>query len=253
MMNTIITSLQNELLQLTEKAVTYRKHFHKHPELSGREIQTSQFIEEQLLSLGITEIVRYPDYGLSALIKGPEDAPVVGIRAEMDALPIDEANDVDYASNNQGVMHACGHDVHMGIVLSVAGFFHQHREKLPVSIKLIFQPSEETLPGGAIQMINNGVLKNPEVNYMLGMHVLPEMKAGNVGFRPGIYMASSDEIFLTLIGKGGHAAMPHLLNDPVVCAAQILTSVQQVISRRASPEIPSVLSFGNLSPTAGPM
>jgi amidohydrolase len=120
----------------------------------------------------------------------------------------------------------------------------QNTSALPVGVKIIFQPSEETLPGGALQMIEQGVLENPDVSSMLGIHVLPEMKAGVVGFRHGVYMASSDEIYLTLIGKGGHAAMPHLLNDPVVCAAQIITTMQQVISRRASPEIPSVLSFG---------
>ncbi len=235
---------EHDFSELSEKAITYRSFLHKHPELSGREKNTSQYIEQILREIGIHDIKNFSNYGIAAHIPGKDTERVVGIRAEMDALPIEEANDVDYASENQGVMHACGHDVHMGIVLALAELLFKHRSDLPVSVKLIFQPSEETLPGGASQMIEQGVLKDPDVNYMLGIHVLPEMKAGFVGFRSGIYMASSDEIYLTLIGKGGHAAMPHLLNDPVVCAAQIITSMQQVISRRASPEIPSVLSFG---------
>jgi len=162
----------------------------------------------------------------------------------MDALPITETNDIAHKSLNEGIMHACGHDVHMGILLAFAELLFQNRTLLPVGVKLIFQPSEETLPGGASQLIKQGVFNHPNVDFMLGFHVLPEMKAGMIGFRQGIYMASSDEIYLTLHGKGGHAAMPHLLNDPVICASQILTSLQQLISRRASPEIPTVLSFG---------
>lgn len=243
-MNSFIRSFNTDLRLLSKKATEYRKYLHSFPELSGREKKTSQFIEDTLKNIGVQNVVKYSGHGLSAFLSGKNNDIVVGIRAEMDALPIDEANDVDYASKNKGVMHACGHDVHMGILLSFAELLNKKKSDLPVGVKIIFQPSEETLPGGAFFMIDQGVLKDPAVNYMLGFHVLPEMKAGNTGFRQGVYMASSDEIYLTLIGKGGHAAMPHLLNDPVVCAAQIITTMQQVISRRASPDIPSVLSFG---------
>jgi amidohydrolase len=243
-MKNLYQILEENIAALALIAKQHREHFHKYPELSGKEVKTSSYIAETLKQIGIENIEIFPNLGVTALIQGQKQSIVVGIRAEMDALPVDEANDVAYASQNKGVMHACGHDVHMGIALALVDFFYQNRDLLNVSLKFIFQPSEETLPGGAFQMIEHGVLENPHVDMMMGMHVLPEMKAGNVGFRKGIYMASSDEIYLTLIGKGGHAAMPHLLNDPVVCAAQIITSVQQVISRRASPEIPSVLSFG---------
>jgi len=243
-MKNLYQILEENIAALALIAKQHREHFHKYPELSGKEEKTSSYIVETLKQIGIEDIEVFSNLGVTACILAPKPSLLVGIRAEMDALPVDEANDVLYASLNKGVMHACGHDVHMGIALALASFFHQNKELLHVSVKFIFQPSEETLPGGAFQMIEQGVLENPKVDMMLGMHVLPEMKAGNIGFRKGMYMASSDELYITLIGKGGHAAMPHLLNDPVVCAAQIITSVQQVISRRASPEIPSVLSFG---------
>jgi len=243
-MKTLYQHFESEFAAIHKKAVTYRRHIHANPELSGSEVQTAAFIEHTLKEIGIETIRHFENHGISALIKGKTLKPVIGIRAEMDALPIEETNEVDYVSKNRGVMHACGHDVHMSILLGLAELLHKHSDELPVSVELIFQPSEETLPGGAKAMIEGGVLKNPTIDFMLALHVLPEMKVGNVGFRKGMYMASGDEIYMTLLGKGGHAAMPHLLNDPVVCAAQIVTSMQQVISRRASPEIPSVLSFG---------
>ncbi len=244
-MNQLYLKIYQQIPLIQKKAVSYRQYLHANPELSGKEIQTSSFIEKTLRELGIDDIIHYDNYGLSAFIEGSQSGPIIGVRAEMDALPLEEANDVSYASKSRGVMHACGHDVHMSILLGLAEVLLQCQSELPIGgVKLIFQPSEETLPGGALSMIENGVLENPRVDFMLALHVLPEMKAGNVGFRKGMYMASGDEIYITLLGKGGHAAMPHLLNDPVVCAAQIVSSMQQVISRRASPEIPSVLSFG---------
>jgi amidohydrolase len=243
-MKTLYQQFENEFAVIHKKAVSYRRYLHSNPELSGKEVQTASFIERTLRELGIENIKLFENHGIAALIEGGKAGPVVGIRAEMDALPIEETNEIDYVSKNRGVMHACGHDVHMAILLGLAELLNKYSHELPVSVKLIFQPSEETLPGGAKAMIDTGVLESPKVDYMLALHVLPEMTTGNVGFRKGMYMASGDEIYLTLLGKGGHAAMPHLLNDPVVCAAQIVTSMQQVISRRASPEIPSVLSFG---------
>ncbi len=242
-MNALYTLFENDFLRIADIAAGHRKYLHAHPELSGKEEKTSQYITKVLTDMGLKNIVHYENHGLSVFL-GKENSKTIAIRAEMDALPLEEANEVDYVSRNHGVMHACGHDVHMGIMLGIAFLLHEHSQHLPFGVKLIFQPSEETLPGGALEMINSGVLENPKVDYMLGLHVLPEMKAGKVAFRKGLYMASSDEIYLTLIGKGGHAAMPHLLNDPVVCAAQLVTTLQQAISRRTSPEIPSVLSFG---------
>jgi amidohydrolase len=243
-MNQLIQQFENQLTHICVKAISYRKYLHSRPELSGHEVETSAFVERTLKEAGFDNIKRYDNYGVAALLQSDKNNKTIGIRAEMDALPIDEHNDNDYASKNKGVMHACGHDVHMGILLALAEFFMPLKEVLPVNIKFIFQPSEETLPGGAIALIDEGVLTEPDVDHMLGLHVLPELDAGKVGLKAGNYMASSDEIFINLRGKGGHAAMPHLLNDPVVCAAQIINSLQQVVSRKASPEIPSVLSFG---------
>ncbi len=230
--------------ELAQKAKSYREHLHLYPELSGKEIETSTYIEKTLRNIGFSNIRNYSNHGISVVIPSTESNIVVGLRAETDALPIEEANEVEYCSKYSGVMHACGHDVHVGIMLALAELFYKYKELTPVGIKFIFQPSEETLPGGAKAMIAEGVLTAPEVNYMLGMHVAPEMKSNLTGFRSGMYMASSDEIFITLLGKGGHAAMPHIISDPVACGAQIITSSLQVINRRTLPEIPSILSFG---------
>jgi len=185
--------------------------------------------------------------GVVAMIRGRNpDRKTVALRADMDALPILEANQVEYCSTVHGVMHACGHDVHTSSLLGAANILHQLRDQFEGSIKLIFQPGEEKIPGGASIMIKEGVLNNPAPQSVLGQHVMPQIKAGNVGFRRGLYMASADEIYMTVRGKGGHAAMPHTFIDPVMMAAQILVTLQQVVSRFAKPAIPSVLSFGKV-------
>lgn len=243
-MNVLYQHCEKLFPEILPYIIAHRRHLHACPELSGKEFKTSAYIIQTLESIGIGKIQQYENLGITAVIEGNQKGPVIGLRAEMDALPIEEANDTEYVSQNPGVMHACGHDVHMALLLGVASVFFRMKDQLPFSIKLIFQPSEETLPGGALEMINKGVLSDPQVDFMLGFHVLPEMEAGKTGIKPGNYMASGDEIYLTLFGKGGHAAMPHLLNDPVVCAANIITTMQQIISRKASPDIPTVLSFG---------
>ncbi len=227
--------------------IANRRHIHQHPELSFNEFETQKFVEEQLKTIGITNIVRMANTGVVALIKGKNpDKKTIGLRGDMDALPIDEKNKTDYISKNIGVMHACGHDVHTSSLLGAAAILFQLKDEFEGTIKLIFQPGEEKLPGGASLLIKDGVLKNPEVKNMIGQHVMPLLPVGKVGFREGLYMASTDELYVKVIGKGGHGAMPQLNIDPVLIAAHIITSLQQIVSRNASPIIPSVLSFGKV-------
>lgn len=223
-----------------------RRHLHTHPELSFQEVATSAFVASKLDELEIP-YVRMADNGLVGLIKGtkPSNA-VVALRADMDALPITEANEVSYKSQNPGVMHACGHDAHTSSLLGTARILSQMKDDFAGTIKLIFQPAEEKLPGGANLMIQQGVLENPKPAAVIGQHVMPLIEAGKVGFRAGKYMASTDEIYVRVIGKGGHGAQPQQNIDPVIITAHILTALQQVVSRFADPKNPSVLSFGKV-------
>jgi amidohydrolase len=226
--------------------VANRRHLHAHPELSFHEVETSVFVANKLEELGL-EYHKMADTGLVALIKGekPSDK-VIALRADMDALPITEANDVPYKSTNVGVMHACGHDVHTSSLLGTAKILTDLKSQFGGTIKLIFQPAEEKLPGGASLMIKEGVLENPKPHAVLGQHVMPLIDAGKVGFRAGKYMASTDELYVTVKGKGGHGAQPQQNIDPVIITAHILTALQQVVSRFADPKSPSVLSFGKV-------
>jgi amidohydrolase len=226
--------------------VANRRHLHSHPELSFHETATSAFVAGKLEKLGL-EYIKMADNGLVALIKGekPSDK-VVALRADMDALPITEANEVPYKSQNVGVMHACGHDAHTSSLLGTAQILTGLKSQFGGTIKLIFQPAEEKLPGGASLMIKEGVLENPKPQAVLGQHVMPLIDAGKVGFRAGKYMASTDELYVTVRGKGGHGAQPQLNVDPVIITAHILTALQQVVSRFADPKSPSVLSFGKV-------
>ncbi|MEO7213416.1 M20 family metallopeptidase [Mucilaginibacter sp.] len=226
--------------------VANRRHLHSHPELSFHEVQTSVFVANKLEELGL-EYHKMADTGLVALIKGdkPSDK-VVALRADMDALPILEANDVPYKSQNPGVMHACGHDAHTSSLLGTAKILTQLKSEFGGTIKLIFQPAEEKLPGGASLMIKEGVLENPKPQAVLGQHVMPLIDAGKVGFRAGKYMASTDELYVTVRGKGGHGAQPQQNVDPVIITAHILTALQTIVSRSADPKSPSVLSFGKV-------
>ncbi|MDB5114689.1 MAG: N-acyl-L-amino acid amidohydrolase [Mucilaginibacter sp.] len=226
--------------------VNNRRHLHSHPELSFQEVETSAFVAKKLDELGIG-YERMADNGLVALIRGakPSDQ-VVALRADMDALPITEANDVTYKSQNTGVMHACGHDVHTSSLLGTAKILTELKNEFGGTVKLIFQPAEEKLPGGASLMIKEGVLENPKPQAVLGQHVMPLIDAGKVGFRSGKYMASTDELYVTVKGKGGHGAQPQQNIDPVIITAHILIALQQVVSRFADPKNPTVLSFGKV-------
>lgn len=226
--------------------VALRHHLHAHPELSFEEHNTVAFVTEQLLQLGL-QPQPIAKTGVVALIEGRNPAArTVALRADMDALPITEHNEVPYKSQNPGVMHACGHDVHTSSLLGAARILVALRDEFEGTVKLMFQPGEERLPGGANLMIQEGVLENPKPASVLGQHVFPMLPAGQIGIRPGRYMASTDELYLTVRGKGGHGAMPEMNLDPVLVAAHIIVAAQQIVSRRANPKLPSVLSFGKV-------
>ena len=238
-----ITLLAN---QIHSDVIANRRHLHANPELSFHEYETSAYVAQKLDELGI-EYKKMANTGLVALIKGAKQSDsVVALRADMDALPIVEANDVVYKSKNLGVMHACGHDVHTSSLLGTAKILTELKNEFGGTVKLIFQPAEEKLPGGASMMIKEGVLENPKPDAVLGQHVMPLIETGKVGFRSGKYMASTDEIYVTVHGKGGHGAQPQQNIDPVVITSHIIIALQQIVSRVADPKMPSVLSFGKV-------
>lgn len=227
------------------QTVKIRRHLHQNPELSFQEFETAKFIANTLKELQIPFQEGVAGTGLVALIKGNNpDIKTIALRADMDALPILEKNNVDYKSKNEGVMHACGHDVHTSSLLSAAAILNKLTDEFQGTIKLIFQPAEEKAPGGASLMIKEGVLDNPKVKAILGQHVAPNIPVGKIGFREGMYMASTDEIYIKVIGKGGHGAAPHQTIDSVVIASHIIVGLQQIISRNRNPSFPSVLTFG---------
>ncbi len=233
--------------QLQEDLINKRRYLHANPELSFEEYQTSAYLKEELKKIGIQNFETKANTGFTALIEGKNPSKrIIALRADMDALPITELNEVSYKSKNIGVMHACGHDVHSTCLIGAANILFQLKDKFEGSIKLIFQPGEEKLPGGASLMIADGALENPKPNSIFGQHVMPFLPVGSVGFRKGLYMASSDELFFKVKGKGGHGAMPHLSLDPVPVAAQLITALQTITSRFANPLTPTVLTIGKV-------
>ncbi len=244
-------SLVTDIKRLTQahkaEVVASRRHLHQHPELSFQEQETARYVADRLKSFGINPQEGVADTGLVALIEGQNpQKKTVALRADMDALPIHEANDVDYRSQRPGVMHACGHDAHTASLLGTAQVLQQLRDRFEGTVKLVFQPGEERIPGGASLMIKAGALENPRPNHMFGQHVQPFIPAGKVGFREGMYMASADELYVSVHGKGGHAAMPDRNIDPVLIASHIIVALQQIVSQHADPKMPSVLSFGRV-------
>jgi len=245
---TIQELIKNRSEELFNKVVGYREHLHQFPELSYQEFNTMNYVSEVLTAIGIEHEKEVGKTGIVALIKKPNHSnsePCIALRADLDALPIKEENVVPYASKIPGVMHACGHDVHTAVLLGAAELIHDFREKLSCSVKIIFQPGEEKNPGGATLMIAANVLNNPPVKEIYALHVFPDLEVGKVGFKEGIYMASCDEIHLTIIGKGGHGATPHDCVDPIAIGATIISNLQQIVSRNCDPKIPCVITFGH--------
>jgi amidohydrolase len=239
--------LQNQIKELAkqyaDEFIQIRHYLHAHPELSYQEFKTSAFIQQKLAEMGI-EYSIMATTGVVAIIKGTNpDSRIIALRADMDALPIQEENDVPYKSVNDGIMHACGHDVHTTCLLGAAKILNQTKANWEGTIKLIFQLGEEKNPGGASLMIKEGVLQNPKPQGIIGMHVHPGLELGKLSFRKGRVMASADEIYITIKGNGGHAAAPHLTADTILIASQMIVSLQQIVSRNNNPTSPSVLSF----------
>lgn len=243
----LLSSVKQASLSAADEVIRFRRHLHANPELSYQEHKTSKFVADTLRSFGLSPVEGIAGTGVVAMINGKNpDKKTVALRADMDALPIQEINNVAYKSTTAGVMHACGHDVHTSSLLGTAKILAGLRDQFEGSIKLIFQPGEEKNPGGASMMIKEGVLENPKPRAIIGQHVMPLVPVGKIGFREGMYMASSDEIYIRVVGKGGHGATPELAIDPVLIASHIIIALQQVISRNASPKQPTVLTFGRI-------
>ena len=242
--------IQDKIKQLASKYanefIDVRHYLHAHPELSFSEFETSEFVQEKLKSWGI-EYNIMATTGVVGIIKGKNpNEKVIALRADMDALPIKELNDVEYRSKNVGVMHACGHDVHTTCLLGAAKILNELKEEWTGTIKLIFQPGEEKNPGGASILIKEGVLENPVPQAIFALHVNPSLPVGKLSFRSGMVMASADEIYITIKGKGGHAAAPHLTADTILVASQLVVNLQQIVSRKNDPFNPCVLSITSI-------
>jgi amidohydrolase len=255
-MERILHTIKSLAASITEEVIGIRRHLHQHPELSFEEYKTSEFVCSVLDKHRIAYTKGLVKTGILALIEGKNpQAKTLLLRADLDALPIEEKNEVDYKSRNPGVMHACGHDVHTASVLGTAVILNQLKDQFEGTVKIMFQPGEEVLPGGSSLMIKEGVLQNPSVDLALAQHVFPSMETGKVGFRKGMYMASTDELHITINGKGGHAAMAGEYNNPLIAAAHIITEIERQfpftidkegVARNTKNNIPTLIAFGKL-------
>lgn len=237
-----LSAIRSAANDLSSWLVEVRRHIHANPELSFEEKETAAYVASHLREMGIPFKENVGGYGIVAEIG--QGGKCIALRGDMDALPILETNEVAYASKNEGVMHACGHDVHTTCMLGAARILKENEQLLTGTVRILFQPAEERIPGGASLMIADGVLKNPDVEFIFGQHVFPDMEVGNVGFKGGKYMASADEIHLKIHGKGGHAALPNKGIDTILVASNVVVALQQMVSRRAKPDMPTVVSIG---------
>lgn len=241
-----LTTLRERARELLPELTAIRRHLHSRPELSFQETETARYISEQLTALGIPHQTGVAGTGITGVLSGGHPGKTIALRADMDALPIHEKNEVPYKSQNEGVMHACGHDVHSTCLLGALRMLHEYRSEWGGKVQFIFQPGEEKLPGGASLLIAEGIFNETKPEAIYGLHVYNPLPVGTAGFRPGMYMASSDELYITVKGRGGHGAVPELAIDPVPVAAQIITALQTLVSRMAKPTVPSVLTIGKL-------
>jgi amidohydrolase len=257
-MNTLLEKIKSRAKELLPQIIEIRRHLHANPELSFKEFKTSEFVCDKLKELGIEYQSGWVKTGVVALVKGKNPTKkTIALRADLDALPIQETNSVTYASTQNGIMHACGHDVHAASLLGVAQILQELKDEFEGTVKFIFQPGEEKLPGGASLMIAEGVLQNPAPVSIFGQHVAPQLQTGTVGFRPGMYMASADEIYIEVCGTGGHAALPEQYNNPLLIASKILLQLQKEFmsdsvlthQNKSAYEIaiPTVLAFGKIT------
>lgn len=243
---TFLSTIRQRAQELLPELTAIRRHLHGHPELSFEEENTARYISERLTALGITHQTGVAGHGITGVLSGGHPGKTIALRADMDALPIHEKTGAPYASKNAGVMHACGHDVHSTCLLGALQILQEHRHDWGGKVQFIFQPGEEKLPGGASLMIAAGIFKETKPEAIYGLHVFNPLPVGTAGFRAGMYMASSDELYITVKGQGGHGAVPELAVDPVPVAAQIITALQTVVSRMAKPTVPSVLTIGKV-------
>ncbi len=239
--------IENFTEKVYEKVKSYREHLHSYPELSYKEYNSSKFVSDTLSKIGIDNAL-ISETGVVAVIfanhhKGNEAC--IALRADLDALPIQEENDVPYKSKNNGVMHACGHDVHTSILLGVAEIIYQNRDQLKQPVKLIFQPGEEKNPGGATYIIRDGGLENPKVEKMIALHVFPDLKCGHFGFREGLYMASCDELHVEIQGLGGHGALPDRTVNPILMGSEFILAAKRYIVENTPNDVPSIINFGH--------
>ncbi len=239
-------TIQNLTEEIFPEVLEIRRHIHQHPELSFHEYKTAEYICDMLGKENISYQQGIAGTGILADIEGREKGRIVGLRADMDALPIQEENTVAYRSLNDGMMHACGHDVHTACLIGAARILNRLKDQYRGKVKLIFQPAEEKAPGGARLMLQEDLFGDEKPDLMIAQHVYPVMNTGRIGFKAGKYMASSDEVYITVRGKGGHAAMPHQITDSVLIAAHILVALQQIVSRQAEASTPTVLSIGKV-------
>ncbi|MFQ5334483.1 MAG: M20 family metallopeptidase [Flavobacteriales bacterium] len=243
----VIPDIRRRAAELLEDAIKTRRHLHSHPELSFCEEKTSAFISQKLREIGIAHQTGIAGYGITGIIKGKGKGKTVALRADMDALPIEESGEKACKSLQAGVMHACGHDVHMASLLGTARILNELSGCFNGCVKLIFQPAEELLPGGALGMIEAGVLENPPVDYIIAQHVDPTLETGKIGIRAGAYMASNDELYITVNGEGGHAALADQDKNPVFLFAEAVTALRDAVKTAAQAENPHVLSIGKVT------
>lgn len=241
-----VSKIKNRSEELFSEINSIRQYLHQHPELSFNEFKTSEFIQSVLKKYDIPFKSGVVKTGVVVTIEGNDPGKkTILLRADMDALPIEEKNNVTYASKNKGVMHACGHDVHSACALGAAIILNELKKEFEGTVRIIFQPGEEVLPGGASLMINEGVLESPKVSTAIAQHVFPSMETGKVGFKSGMYMASTDELYLTVNGKGGHAAMVNDYVNPLVIASEIILNVNDRFMKNEQ-KIPTVVAFGKI-------
>jgi amidohydrolase len=246
-LKTAIEKIKKLSQEYLDEIIQIRREIHQNPELSKEEFRTMELICRKLEEWKIPYQNKIAETGVVALIEGEAGAgKTIALRADMDALPLVEKNTFSFVSNKKGVMHACGHDMHTASLLGTAKILQALRSELKGKVKLIFQPSEEVLPGGAKPMIEAGVLQNPDVEKILGQHVFPDLEVGEVGVRKGAYMASSDEIYLKVLGKGGHAALPDKFVNPLIISSKILIALQELGEKYSDKDNPAILTFGRI-------
>lgn len=245
--NNMINKIKGLADRFYPEVLNIRRHLHRNPELSFGEYRTSEYIASLLDKVKIPYRSGIAGTGIVGRIDGVHPGKrTIALRAELDALPVREETGKPWASVNEGVMHACGHDVHMACLLGASMILYEIRDSFEGTVLLVFQPGEEKAPGGARLMLDEGALDNPRPDLIIAQHVLPSLPVGSLGFKPGIYMASSDEIYIKVTGKGGHAALPHQTTDVVLIASYIIVALQQIVSRHADASVPTVLSFGKI-------